>query len=436
MTPTITAVPETGETITATAHGVRTPWDGISPAGILPRDLVAMLDAARVGDDQALQSYAETILERDAHTRALINARVAAVTGPDHVVEPASQDPADLEIAEVVREQLVDTYWWGATRRHLAWAPYYGYAVAELVWTPGEKYWDLCTYNRPNRWFVWDADTGTQLYLRDHRQTVGPLHRVTPGIPIAPGKIVVHASQDKPGLPVRSGLVWPLSSLHVLSAFAIRSWADLAEKHGQPQLKGHVPTSAGYEAAAAFATALANFKRETSIKLPPGFDVEALDVMAGGHSDFHQNFLGYLDRLKSKLIRGQTMTSDDGSSLSQAKVHKSVAQDQTLDEARKLDDTMSAQIIGQWCGVHFSPRPYGWPRVVTDIREAEDVESIGKAFRDVSQGLGRPLTVTMTELRRRLGFSEPEEGDELSDGVIPGGVDDTRDIDRDIDRDG
>lgn len=409
------------EEINPTADGLRDPWSTFDPTGVKPSTLLGYMEAARGGEDRDLQEYGKEVIKRDAHVRSQMQSRVLSIMKTGVVVEPASEEPRDLEIAEVVQRELVEARWWNRIRNHFAWATWYGYTVAELVWRPGADLWRLHVIDKPNKYFVWSQDTGTELLLRSRKSTPGEYtYRSTFGLPMPRGKVACHTPFMIPGLPIEGGILWTIAAYHLFSSFALRAWMDLGEKHGQPTLVGHQPKDATPKQRTAFRSALRNFKRDTSLNLPPGFRVEILDAMAEGRSDFHKNLMEWLDKSKSKAIRGQTMTAEDGSSLSQAQVH----QDQALDirdaDAQSVDDAMHADIVSPFCEVNFEERPYGWPRVFSKIARKDDIGTIAKAVQDMSTAAKRPIPIRMVDAITVLGFGVPEDGDLLLDGSVMG----------------
>lgn len=60
------------------------------------------------------------------------------------------------------------------------------------------------------------------------------------------------------------------------------------------------------------------------LEMPQGVDVEMDNMSSTSQNLLFEGFSAYLDSQQSKLILGQTMTSDNGSSRSQAEVHENV----------------------------------------------------------------------------------------------------------------
>lgn len=68
--------------------------------------------------------------------------------------------------------------------------------------------------------------------------------------------------------------------------------------------------------------------------VPEGMDLRLVSGASSASNDGYERFINLLDAQISKAILGQTMTTDDGASLSQAKVHKAV--NDAIDKADRL----------------------------------------------------------------------------------------------------
>ncbi len=119
------------------------------------------------------------------------------------------------------------------------------------------------------------------------------------------------------------GLIYKATPLVLLKRGDISDWALFNEIFGQPLRKAtydpNMPgqkeqlTQAMEEAAAAAYTVI-----------PDGANVDYVEANKTGATDTYDTFAERMERGISKLILGQTMTTEDGSSRSQAEVHERV----------------------------------------------------------------------------------------------------------------
>ncbi|MED8409153.1 DUF935 family protein, partial [Escherichia coli] len=58
------------------------------------------------------------------------------------------------------------------------------------------------------------------------------------GVPLTPGKFIVHQPRLKSGLPLRNGLARLVAVMYMLKSFTVRDWWAFAEKFGIPVTVG------------------------------------------------------------------------------------------------------------------------------------------------------------------------------------------------------
>ncbi|MGV8352655.1 phage portal protein family protein, partial [Pseudomonas aeruginosa] len=67
------------------------------------------------------------------------------------------------------------------------------------------------------------------------------------GIPLTPGKYVIHFPRLKSGLPLRNGLARLVAVMYMLKSFTVRDWWAFAEKFGIPIVVGKYGNNASPE---------------------------------------------------------------------------------------------------------------------------------------------------------------------------------------------
>jgi phage gp29-like protein len=130
----------------------------------------------------------------------------------------------------------------------------------------------------------------------------------------------------------------------IVKNYARSDWSQASEKYGSPMLKIKTDTEDPKELDR-METSAANFSTSGYIIL--GMDDDA-EIIAPKSSDFYKIYMEnakMCDAQLSKLINGQTMTSDDGSSYSQAEVHERILNDYTLARLRRMRFLVNKQLI-------------------------------------------------------------------------------------------
>ena len=373
---------------------------------------------------------AEEIEERDLHYRGVLQQRKLKAAGAPVEVVAASDDEADQAIAADVREQVVQGPGFHRLLTELLDALGKGVACAEIVWRrEGARRWRPAAYHRVDpRWLVFRDDDGeTPLLLRDRWENAaggrgmptaaasgyGWSGWTMPADELVPGKFVYHRHAAKSGLPTRGGLAYSVAAMYLLKSTAVRDWWAYAELFGLPARVGKYGQTATDDDIRILEDAIAALASDAGCVIPESMDVSLEMPTSGGGSAGPQLFQGqadWCDRQVSKAVVGQTMTTDDGSSRSQAEVHAEVRDDLVRDDVRQLCETVTDGLVAWYCRLNHPPRAAGWPRVeLPPPREEIDLDRIFEAA-------DRGMRVPMAWLHDRLGVPMPDGDEEVLAG--------------------
>jgi len=130
--------------------------------------------------------------------------------------------------------------------------------------------------------------------------------------------------------------------------------------------------------------------------------------MGAGGDRLFEGLANWWDRQVSKGVLGQTMTADDGASLSQAKVHNDVREDILRHDARQLANTLNRDFVVPFVSLNFGAQKV-WPRIRLHIPDPEDLALLVTALEKLVP-LG--LKVEQSVVRDKLGLPDPAEGAE------------------------
>lgn len=366
---------------------------------------------------------AEEIEERDGHYRGVLQQRKLRAAGAPVDVLPASDDEADVKLADEVREKVMEGPGWHDMLLDLLDAIGKGVSCQEIVWERQGNAWTPAAYHRIDpRWLVFSYEDGeTPLLLRE-----GAGRDMMPADsrggwdshadPLAAGKFVYHRHRSKSGLPGRGGLAYLAATMWLLKSTAIRDWWAYGEVFGIPVRVGKYGPNATDQDIQTLVDAISALASDAGCIIPDTMQVEFVQAArGGGQSDaLFPAQARWCDEQISKAVVGQTMTTDDGSSLSQAEVHADVRDDLVEDDVRQMCETVTAAIIAPWCALNGYADPARWPRLALPPQEeAVDVTAVvtaAKAGLDVPQGW----------LRGRMGIPEPKEGEAILTGMPAG----------------
>jgi len=401
--------------------GVRRAWDAEAIAqGLTPHRLARVLLSAAEGDLRAYLILAEEMEERDPHYGSVLGTRKRACSGLEPSVSAATDDKRDVELADAVREHIAESTEFADLCTDLLDGLGKGYAACEIMWDRGSSFWRPAAFEyRDPKYFRFDLATGRELRLDE----LGAMD----GVPLPPFKFLIHVPKLKSGLPARGGLARLAAAAHMCKSYTLTDWMAFAEVFGQPLRLGRYGQNATDDDIRTLVSAVANLGTDAAAVIPDSMRIEFVTASGGtgtsGGQILFQNLAEWLDRQVSKAVLGQTMTSDDGSSLGQAKVHNEVRLDILKADARQLAATINRDLVRPFVDLNFGPPPSGkYPRLLLPVREPEDVKALTDALAKLVP-LG--LRVEASVVRDRLGFPDPADGAEVLGQPVQQGQDGT-----------
>lgn len=388
-----------------TMTGVRSIWHEGVASGLTPHKLARIMrDSAEPGAD--LTDYltlAEEMEEREPQYRMALGQRKLAIRNIKPVVTAASEEPEDEELAADILK-LVDNTGFRNIIMHLADGIAKGFAVAETVWSmSGIAWYPSRILPRDQRHFQFDRITGRELRLREDGNP--------DGLALAPGKYVVHTPVLKSGTPIRQGLARTAMWIFMLKSFSLKDWMAFLEVYGMPFRVGKYGPGATDADKRALLRAVANVAADGGAIIPESMILEFIETKAsaGGENAF-KGMASYLDEQFAKLIIGQTMTSADGSSKSQAEVHDDIRLLILRADGDDLAATVQRDLINPYIAFNKGVPKNGFPQVTFPVDDPEDLKLLMEA---TDKFINMGGEVPMAPVLAKLGWREPKAGEKL-----------------------
>lgn len=382
---------------------VRQAFAGTVASGLTPQSLAGILRACDDGEMDQYLVLAEEMEERDPHYFSVLGMRKRAVSGVVATVKPASESAADVKIADAVRENIAEHDGYTKLVEDILDALGKGFSATEIIWGRSSSEWWFEEFvHRPARFFQFDRDTGRELRLRDEADLFN-------GVELDPFKWVVHNAQLKSGLAARGGLARVVAFSWMCKAYTLKDWMAFIETYGLPLRMGRYGPEATAKDVDKLFQAVANIGTDAAAVLPKSMEIEFTDTASSTGDKVFENLARYVDEQTSKAVLGQTMTSDDGSSNAQAQVHNDVRHDIAVADARSVTGTINRDLVKPYVDVNFGVQK-AYPRLLIEVVEPEDTDMIMRnVFRMSSQG----TKFKATEVRSKLGFTDPDDDDEV-----------------------
>jgi phage gp29-like protein len=406
---------------TATLTGIRQVFGGeIFQGGVTPESLASTLLQADMGEARAYLSLAIEMERREPLYRAVLGVRKRAVTRLPVTVEAASDAPADVALADEIRA-LIRAPGFSRARGDLLDSLGKGFAAVEMSWDTRRAPWmprdrvDRATGEHIRgyqwidpRWFRYDRVSGRRLRLLDERSQLD-------GIPLPPYRYIVHEPALMSGLPLWSGLARVAAVAYMAKSFSLGDWLRFASTYGMPLRLGKYGTSASSDDIAVLARAVANLGTDWGAVVPESMQVDLLQATSGsgaGGAEVFRSLADWADESLSILVLGQSATTKGTpGSLGNETARADVREDIRDADAEDLAETLNRDLVGAYLELnHRTMDPETAPRILIQEPASEDVAAMTDALaRLVPLG----LRVSASVVRDRLGWPDPEAGEEL-----------------------
>ncbi len=384
--------------------GVRQVISGHPADGLTPQRLSSILRAAAQGEPEAYFELAEDIEERDLHYAAVMATRKRSVAQLPITVKAASDSPEHQKHAAFIQAWL-DTGVLRASLFDMLDAIGKGISVLEIDWhvhgghlCPRKLIW------RTPRWFTFDPEDGETLLLREG----------VSGVPLPPHKFIVHRHKTKSGLTIRSGIARVAAWAWMFKSFTVKDWAIFCQNYGQPIRIGKYGRGASEAEKDVLWRAVSGIAGDCAAIVPRDMIIEFQEIGSKSSStDMYECRVDWFDRQTSKLVLGQTTTTDavsGGHAVSQE--HRLVQEDIERSDAADAAGTFNEQLIPNMIAFNFGPQD-AYPTIHIGRPDEVPLDKFADAFAKLApQG----LTASASFLRERMGIPAPKDDDELVGG--------------------
>lgn len=406
------------EQAAVTSASIRRPRIYDEAAGLDPIRLSNLLRASVNGNPEAYLALAEDMEERDLHYAGVLGTRKMQVAGLDLTVDAAGDDARSVEQADFIRTATGrDAF--EAEAIDILDATGKGFSNTEIIYDTSEGQWSLEALKwRDPRWFTFDPEDGETPLLRGSGANE----------PLAPYKWIRHTAKVKSGLPIRGGIARAVCWSYLFKSFSARDWAIFVEAYGQPLRLGKYGPNASDADKDILLEAVQNIGTDYAAIVPASMLVEFVKADLSGSHELYQQRCDWLDRQVSKLVLGQTGTTDmTAGGYAQAKVHDGVKADIERSDAKQLAATLNRDLVRPLIDLNFGPQK-AYPTIRIGRAEEVDLKAwIGNVKTFVELG-GR---VGMTMVGDRLGIPEPGKDEQLlGTPKVQPPADDERDAER------
>lgn len=371
----------------------------VSTALLPPQDTVL---TGTLGGNYA--RYQELL--RDPQVFSCWQQRQLAVLACETEVIAGGTKREDRKAADFIDETINHIGFDNVTEK-MHYGRFYGYAVGECIWAiDGGKVYAEKIKVRKQRRFRFDADEKLRLLTRE-----SPNGELLPDQKFWTFQVGGDNDDEPYGLGLAHNLFWPVW----FKKNDIKFWLYFLEKFGQPTAWGQHDVSASKEEKDKLLAAIEAIQNDTGIVTPKGTLIEFLEASRSGSADYEQ-FLEYCDKSISKVILSQTMTTDDGGSYSQSKVHENVAQHIIKADADLLCSSFNNTVVRWLTDWNFPGAAY--PKVWRRVEQEEDVTSRAKREDLIVKWGYRPSIKYLEDIYDLQGWVDSTQPTERNGGAI------------------
>lgn len=265
-------------------------------------------------------------LRRDDQVAATFQQRRLALTSRQLIIEPGAEDAQSIRAADQLRENLAQIAF-DRTNDKMMWGLLYGHGVAECMY---EMRGGLVWLQRPKVRTPWRFRYDNQGRLR--LLTFGNMveGELMPERKFWTINWGADNDDDPYGLGLAHQLYWPV----FFKKQGLGFWLRALEKFGAPSTVAKYPAGSDRSLINQALEVARRLRLDGAAAIPDTMTVDLLEAARGtvDQATFHRQMQAAI----AKIILGQTMTTDDGSSLSQSQTHMAVREELTDADAELL----------------------------------------------------------------------------------------------------
>ena len=342
-------------------------------------------------------------LLRDDQVGSNLQTRKLAVVGKEWDVTPASEKRADQKIADFVKEVLLACNYDDA-RKTLLSGIVLGFKPAEIMWEYSEgQVWIKEIIGKASRRFTFDLERNLRLLT---------IRNMIEGEEVPDRKFIVYTSVSDNGSPFGDGLgrllYWPVW----FKKHAIKFWMIFADKFGSPTAIGKYPPGTPQAQQDDLLSAIDAIQQESAIKIPDNVAIEFLEATRTGSVNTYENLCTFMNAAISKVLLGQTLTTEIGSTGSYAasQTHETVREDYIKADADSLSAALNAQLV-RWIVDYNFPGITAYPKVWIRTEPEKDLKPLADRDKLLIVDMGVPVGTQY--IYDTYGIPKPEDSEEL-----------------------
>jgi len=268
---------------------------------------------------------------QDEQVKTTLQQRRAAVVQAEWEVAAGGTSALDQKAADSLKEQLSNVGLDAATRK-MHFGLFYGYSIAECMWAPdgNEIVLEEIKVRKAKR-FRFGNDKSLRLLSKDSPEGI-----LMPDQKFWTFTVEADNDDDPYGLGLAHWCYWPVW----FKRNGMKFWAISLNKFGSPTPVGKVPPGTEEKAKTEFLRILRSISTDSAVVLPEGMDAELMETIRRVGGDYNE-FCKYLDKMVSKIVLGQSATTETAAWRGTADVQKEAGDNIIKEDADLLCESFN-----------------------------------------------------------------------------------------------
>lgn len=360
--------------------------------------------AAEAGDVGPLFGLYNEVIATDSHLQGCFVDRKEAVLSDTLSIQPwDKKSPDDIVAAAAIEAMIADLPNWENACAHLLDSHLWPVSLLEKTFRPttrpGLRYELAELVPVPCAFFSYQRGKLEILPTNEEGQPMGG-----EGAEPKPGRYIIHRGHllslpDNWGGPMRSILFWWL-----LSMMDRDWWARFLDRHGSPFLVGRYDQAAD-DSRLVLLQAFQLSQKMGGLVVSKETEVEIHKAAVAGTGEAYKAFIDLCNREKSKLVLGETLsteTQSSGHNAGNAKIQAEKRSDKRQSDARRLAATLRHQLFTQYLRINgFRGRA---PLAIWGALSAGETSTTGKLVAGLAAGRIQVSDAGLETLSERLGL--------------------------------
>ena len=364
------------------------------------------------------KSFYWDMIDSDPDLAGLTDTRIDNVAALDREIIPASEDPADMELAKFVADALDELNDFDISLQTILSACITGTSFTEIIWKESE--WDglpvlvpQSLKDRPvDLFYLWtEKEKGRRWYFSKNLELISSSLQIS-GEPLEkyPYKFITHTFRDRgsslSGVSLLRSVYWIWFFKHE----GFGNWMKASEVGAEVTPVIYYPPDSSPDEIAELVIVAKKLLKAKYAVLQEGNKIEFPNITID--PDFASNLIRTCDIAMRYRVLGSTLSSgtDQGGNKALGEVHADKEQDRKESDAKALMATLNTTLIRWIVDLNFET-PQKYPRIKFNYETADDVKEVRENIK-MGNELGIPMKKTYVAKKLQIEMAPPDTPEE------------------------